>query len=43
MGDVRHKNDGFKGLWKRVKPLDKPEEVAVSFSLFDDLLFKNNS
>ncbi|KAF8175150.1 hypothetical protein BJ912DRAFT_37738 [Pholiota molesta] len=24
--DPRHERDGFKGLWKRVKPYDKPDE-----------------
>ena len=27
-------NVGFRGLWKRVRPLDKPEEVSVSFCSF---------
>ncbi|KAF8154031.1 hypothetical protein B0H34DRAFT_720086 [Crassisporium funariophilum] len=35
--DSRHDREGFKGLWKRVKPFDKPEE-GVPFDT-DDAMF----
>ncbi|KAF8961590.1 hypothetical protein BDZ97DRAFT_1190000 [Flammula alnicola] len=35
--DPRHDREGFKGLWKRVKPFDKPEE-GVPFDT-DDAMF----
>lgn len=29
--DGRNDGQGFKGLWKKVKPFDKPEEVSHMF------------
>ena len=26
--DVRSDKDGFRGLWRRLKPADKPDEVT---------------
>lgn len=31
--DSRHDKEGFKGLWKRVKPFDKPDEVSQNLPL----------
>lgn len=26
--DARNDREGFRGLWRRVKPIDKPDEVS---------------
>jgi len=36
--DVRHEKDEFRGLWKRVRPLDKPEE-GIPFDT-EDAMFQ---
>jgi hypothetical protein len=32
--DIRGEREGFRGLWKRVKPMEKPEEVC-RFRFYD--------
>ncbi|KDR74100.1 hypothetical protein GALMADRAFT_71431 [Galerina marginata CBS 339.88] len=32
-----HDRDGFKGLWRRVKPFDKPDEAGPSIPFYSFL------